>query len=445
MARLDAIVLGAGIVGTSIALHLVKRGMSVALIDRGAPGRGTSYGTTGVIETGAPLPLPFPRSFSVLMRLAFKRAPEANYHLASLPKLAPWLFAYRANSTPERRMECALLMRPLFEHALSEHETLMDEAGATRYLRKGGRLNLYRSDRAFAATARERELAAGLDLACRVLDSDAARAIEPALAPVFRYAVHWQGVANVNDPLAVTQAYAARFTVLGGRTLTGDARTLRRAGDRWSVATEEGHLEADQVVVALGPWAPDLMAQFGIRPALGVMRGYHRQFRLRGKAGLGRPVMDMEIGYGLAPMEQGIRLTTGAEFAARDARPTPVQFDRLMPMAKDLFPLGEPIETTPWMGSRLYFADSRPAIGRAPGQPGMWLAFGHAHWGARARACHWQAGCRDDDGQDAFLRSDTLCSRAVCMNWLGLAPAKSGGGRQTPKIGRSRTWAEISG
>ena len=92
-------------------------------------------------------------------------------------------------------------------------------------------------------------------------------------------------------------------------------------------------------------------------------------------------MVDTEVGYCVAPMEQGLRLTTGAEFAARDAPPTPVQFDRLMPAANALFPLGEPLEATPWMGSRPCFADSRPVIGRAPGQPGLWLAFGHAHWG----------------------------------------------------------------
>ena len=80
-------------------------------------------------------------------------------------------------------------------------------------------------------------------------------------------------------------------------------------------------------------------------------------------------------------MEQGIRLTTGAEFARRDAPPTPVQFDRLMPQAAALFPLGAPVEDQPWMGSRPCFADSRPVIGRAPGQSGLWLAVGHAHWG----------------------------------------------------------------
>ena len=83
----------------------------------------------------------------------------------------------------------------------------------------------------------------------------------------------------------------------------------------------------------------------------------------------------------LAPMEQGIRLTTGAEFAARDAPPTPVQFDRLMPKARELFPLGEQVERSPGWARGRALPDSRPVIGRAPGQTGLWLALGHAHWG----------------------------------------------------------------
>ncbi|MCX7296234.1 MAG: FAD-binding oxidoreductase, partial [Hyphomicrobiales bacterium] len=78
---------------------------------------------------------------------------------------------------------------------------------------------------------------------------------------------------------------------------------------------------------------------------------------------------------------QGIRLTTGAEFAARDAAPTPVQFDRLMPHLRELFPLGERADDKTWLGARPCFPDSRPVIGRAPGLKGLWLAIGHAHWG----------------------------------------------------------------
>src|SRR5262249_49155678 len=118
-----------------------------------------------------------------------------------------------------------------------------------------------------------------------------------------------------------------------------------------------------------------------IKLPMAVKRGYHKHFRPRGNAGLTRPVVDAEIGYCLAPMEQGIRLTTGAEFAPRDAEPTPVQFERLMPAAQGLFPLAEPVEAKPWMGSRPCFSASRPAIGPVSGSPGLWLACGHAHWG----------------------------------------------------------------
>ena len=172
MARTDAIVLGAGIVGTSAALHLAKRGLSVALIDRRAPGEETSYGNAGVIEGNTLLPHPFPAGLSALMRVALKRATEANYHLGFLPQIAPWLLAYRANSSIERRMGFAEEMRPLFTRALAEHEALIAEAGASRYLRKNGWLKVYRSEMTLAATARERELATKFDIPHEVLGRD---------------------------------------------------------------------------------------------------------------------------------------------------------------------------------------------------------------------------------------------------------------------------------
>jgi len=381
MARTDAIVLGAGIVGVSVALHLAKRGLAVALLDRGDPGQGTSYGNAGIIEGNTLFPAKFPAGFGRLLRIALKRAPEANYHVTFLARVAPWLLAFRRNSTPERLVETMEAMRPLFSRSVGEHAALMAESDAERYLRRNGWLKLYRSDAGLAGTARERAIAAELGIPLRVLDREEARALEPSLAPVFRHAVFWEQAASVSNPLAVTRAYAARFKALGGVILRGDAMRLHQSAGRWRVETAEGPVDAEATVVALGPWAPDLLQPLGIRLPLGIKRGYHRHFRPRGNAGLARPVLDAETGYCLAPMEQGIRLTTGAEFAARDAVPTPVQFTRVMPAATGLFPLGDPVEERPWMGARPCFADSRPVIGRAPGQGGLWLAYGHGHSG----------------------------------------------------------------
>jgi len=381
VARVDTIVLGAGIVGTSIAVHLAKRGVAVALVDRGGPGEGTSYGNSGIIEGNTLFPPAFPSSFSALLRVALKRAPEANYHLSFLPQVAPWLLAFRAASQPARLIETAHIMRPLMARAVAEHEALSAEAGAAKYFRYTGWLKLYRSDASFAAQARELELAARFGIANVPLDGDAARALEPSLKPAFRHAVHWTGAVSISNPLAVTRAYAALFAALGGLSLTGDARSLHRAEPYWRVDTAAGPLDAGEVVVALGPWTPDLIAPLGIKLPMAVKRGYHRHFRPQGNAGLSRPVLDADNGYVITPMEQGIRVTTGAEFAARDAQPTPVQFDRVLPRARELFPLGDTVEPQPWMGSRPCFADSRPVISRAPNQRGLWLAYGHGHWG----------------------------------------------------------------
>lgn len=381
MARTDAIVLGAGIVGTSVALHLAKRGLSVALVDRHGVGRETSYGNSGVIEGSTILPPAFPSDLGTLARVAFKQASAANYHFSFLPKIAPWLLAFRHYSQPRLIAETARLNRPLFARAVAEHEALMEEAGATGLLRKTGWLKLYRREDALRTMRLEFDLAKDFGLPLDALDPAGAQALEPSLRPVFHHAVFWPKAASISDPLALTRAYAARFTALGGVIVNGDARSLHRSAGRWRVETDEGGLDSTNVVVALGPWAPDVLAPLGLKLPMAVKRGYHRHFRGEGGASLARPVVDVDFGYLITPMQQGIRLTTGTEFAPRDAAATPVQFDRLMPRARTLFPLGERADNDTWMGSRPCFADSRPVIGAAPKLPGVWLGIGHAHWG----------------------------------------------------------------
>ena len=240
MVRTDAIVLGAGIIGTSIALALVKRGLSVALVDRRGPGEGTSYGNTGVIGGAGVYPTAFPRRLSKLLRVALKRAPEANYHFGFLPRISPWLFAYFRASSPQRLEETARLMRPLMARSVAEHEELMLGVERDR-LSAPHRLDLAISHRTrFHWLAPELDLGAELGVHADVLSTDATRALEPNLAPVFRGAVHWPDVASISNPLAVTQRYARRFSALGGIFLNGDAQSLRRSAGAWRIDADGG-------------------------------------------------------------------------------------------------------------------------------------------------------------------------------------------------------------
>jgi len=377
----NVIVLGAGIVGISAALHLQKRGVSTVLVDRQGPGEGTSYGNAGIIEGNTLYPYPFPRSIKALTRVALKLATEANYHAGFLPWIARWLLNVRRATTPEGLENAARTMRPLFENALAEHEAFVEAVGAQRYLRHTGWLRVYRSDNALEKLAKELALADEYGIPYQKLSTEQSLVLEPSLSPVFKHGVLWPKAASYSNPLAVSRAFNAHYLSLGGENAKGDAKTLARANGGWKVTTDDGEVHAEEAVVALGPWSPDILQPLGIDLPLAVKRGYHWHLAAKGNASLSRPVLDAEVGFILGPMEQGIRITTGAEFAHRDAPPTPVQIDRLMPYARNLFPLGEPVEPKPWMGSRPCFWDSRPVIGRAPGQKGLWLDYGHGHSG----------------------------------------------------------------
>ena len=131
----------------------------------------------------------------------------------------------------------------------------------------------------------------------------------------------------------------------------------------------------------MGPWADLVTSRLGYRFPLAVKRGYHMHYETGPGARLNHPILDLERGYMITPMARGIRLTTGAELANRDAPPTPVQLSAVEPIARTLFPLGARIDSSPWMGSRPCTPDMMPIIGPAPRHQGLWFAFGHAHHG----------------------------------------------------------------
>lgn len=378
----DVIVLGAGIVGVSIALHLQQRGRSVTLVDRGEAGRGTSYGNAGLIQREAILPYAFPQDLRTILAYALNHRRDARYHLSALLRLAPALFGFWRNGSPEAVARTARANIPLYERCLLEHTALAQAAGVEAALRRDGWIKCFRTakerDKAFA----EQEQAQHYGVEARALDPAALAEKEPHLSPQLIGALHYAAPYSLANPLALTQAYAALFETRGGTFLKGDARSAAPAADgSWSVATDAGMVTARDAVLALGPWADEVFRPLGYRLPFFVKRGYHMHYRPQGNTVLNHPVRDCEGGYVMAPMAQGIRITTGVEFAPRDAAATPVQLERVEPWARALFPLGERVEPAPWMGCRPCLPDMLPVIGRAPRHRGLWFAFGHAHHG----------------------------------------------------------------
>jgi D-amino-acid dehydrogenase len=231
--KTDALVLGAGIVGVSTALHLAARGRSVVLLDRRGPGEETSYGNAGLIERASVIPYAFPRDWRSLWRYARNNTPDVSYHPRFLPRIAPWLLRYWWHSAPSRLARAAEAMLPLIERCVAEHDALKDEAGISHLFRRSGWIDGMRSEAGLARAVAEAQALAPYGLNHRVLDRKALAALEPSLSRMAG-AVHWLDPVNVSDPGAVTRGYAALFERRGGVLARGDARSLKPSGKGWT-------------------------------------------------------------------------------------------------------------------------------------------------------------------------------------------------------------------
>jgi D-amino-acid dehydrogenase len=376
--KADVLVLGAGMVGVSAALQLQKLGRDVILIDRNErAGEETSYGNAGIIECASVFPLMFPRDIKQIFQYALNRSPNSQYRFSELPDFLPWLVRYFLASSPARALHSAMSEWPLIQRSLVEHEALIAEAGVPELLRRTGWIKLFRSQASLAKAASDAERVKQYGVPSEILDRAAIAAREPSLTGDFAGAVYWPTPGFIADPGALAKAYAALFVRRGGRFVVADARTLTQELGGWRV---DG-ATAREAVVALGPWSDLVFRPLGYSIPLGVKRGYHLHLKPGGNAVLNHPVLDSDLGYLLAPMNGGIRLTTGVEFAHRDAPPRPIQVEKALPRANALFPLGEAIDANPWMGARPCLPDMLPVIGPAPRHPGLWFDFGHQHHG----------------------------------------------------------------
>lgn len=377
----DVIVFGAGIIGVSAALQLQRRGKSVILIDRRSAGEETSYGNAGLIERSSVVPYGFPRSLSKILRYGSNRSTDVHFDWLYLPRIAPWLWRFWKESAPKRLARAADDMWPLIERSVTEHEVLMREAGALSHLRKTGWIEVHRSESALELARKSASSLHGFDLKYDILDKQALKEREPHLSDALAGGIHWLDPATVPDPGALVKAYAQHFVERGGLFLRGDARYLQQVRQHWRASTDTANVEAPEVVVALGPWSGIVFRSLGYNIPLGLKRGYHIHFNPGIDAHLNHPIVDAEGGYVLAPMAKGVRLTTGVEFARPQSPPSPVQLERTEPLARQIFPLKQRIEPTPWMGSRPCLPDMRPVIGRGNRHKGLWFAFGHNHHG----------------------------------------------------------------
>lgn len=381
MAR-QTVVLGAGMVGVSIAWHLQQRGHQVILVDRRQPGRETSFGNAGIIQREAVRPYPFPRDMKTILSVLPNNRVDIRYRPAGMINAASPLLSYWHNSSNRLYKKIVPEYASLIQLCLKTHAPMIEAANAGHLVRREGWLEIYRTPEKLAKRVKEAQEARDLyGVQFDVLNRDALVDKEPNLGADIIGAIHWLDPWTVADPGGLVAAYAEAFTQLGGRILQADVQGLQQQGERWQIDTASERLEADELVVALGPWAGSWLKGLGYHFPTFVKRGYHMHYATQPATKLHYWLMDAEVGYLLAPMNAGVRLTTGAELDRLESPADEQQLGAAEKVARSVFPLGERRDESAWKGARPCLPDMKPVIGPAPKHRGLWLAFGHGHQG----------------------------------------------------------------
>jgi D-amino-acid dehydrogenase len=375
----DVIVLGAGIVGVSTALHLLKRGLTVALVDHQAPGLETSDANGGIIDGSGCPPALFPES--LLSELpAIRRGTSA--HRLDWLSARQWAgpFLRMAMGGAGDRAGLARTLGPLMRQALLEHRALLRLASAERFLRDTGVLDIYRSAAGFDRDSAVLDVARGLGANPEILTAQEVTDLEPALRPIFSCAVLWRDSFSVSDPGLVTKRFADLFGAWGGLVAIGEAADLKREAGGWRLVCDRGLLTAPRVVLCLGPWTGEALGRLGRPLPFAPVRGYRRHYAAPEGNDLAVPVVDVEAGFTLTPTGRGVRLTTGREWTGLNRPASHRSVQRAIEGARELFPLGEPRDQV-MVATHSGLPDGLPVIGAVPGIDGLWINAGHGALG----------------------------------------------------------------
>lgn len=377
--RVGVAIIGAGAVGLCCALRLLREGFAVEIFDHREPGTGASLGNAGIIASSEVLPLSRSATVRRIPRMLLDPRGPLVVRWRYLPHALPWLarFVRAAARAKETSSALTALLRP----AVDSWSELARDQAFENLLEVSGWLRIS-PDRATLERSRsELEWQRALGVNVEILDGNELAELEPNLVLHGRAAAFYPDVGSLRSPLKVMQKLAEGVARAGGSFHRTRIDTIDTSGEDLRLLDEAGaaHRFA-RTVIAAGAWSRTLMKACGANVPLDSERGYHAMLRSP-QATISRPVTLLTPGYTLAQMTEGLRLTTGVEFAGLEAPPTMHRLRHTVRHAATIVPGLETMATSEWLGFRPSTPDSLPVVGQLRTDSRIVAAFGHGHLG----------------------------------------------------------------
>ena len=377
---LHCVVVGAGIVGVSTALFLARSGAQVTLIDRLAPGEGTSHGNAGILAACAMVPVTVPGLISKAPAMLLKKDSPLFMRWSYLPKIAPWLRRYLGNANDKDTQRISEQLAFIVSDSVEQHQDLAGNTEADKWLQPSDYQFAYRTMADFEADHYVWSIRSRLGFEPELVTGDAVREKEPALGPETDVLAVLKNHGHIKSPGLYVKSLAKVFEAMGGSIRRATLQDVTLVdGHVAAIETSEGSIPCDRAVIATGVWSKPLCEKFGLVMPLESERGYHVIFK-NPSVSVTVPTMISSGKFVATPMHDGMRCAGIVELGGLDAGPSKQPIEFLMRQVKQTFPELSYSDTVEWLGHRPAPADSLPFIGEIA-NTGVYTAFGHHHIG----------------------------------------------------------------
>ena len=372
-------IVGAGIQGISNALFLQKKGFSVTIFDRDEPGSpAASYGNAGHFSPYASVPINRPDVLTDVPAMLLSSTGPLALKWNYVPKMLPWFLQFIRNCTTKRMMHTAKNMHQILDLALPAYDELFDEIELGGLVEKKGILYIW-NDQSLKSRELEIKVRDELDVDQQIVTPKEIHDLEPNIKPIYHGGVYYQHGRHARNPKKILLKLYDLFLKKGGKFLKMNIKDINFNDEKPVIKAETQSFLFDKIVIACGSFSKKLTDNLDEKIPLDTERGYHVHFKDCDHL-LSRPVIFQNRGFGITPMEQGLRVVGTVEFGGLDNPLSKSRVKNLIDNAK--YMMGDlPEHEDEWLGFRPTLPDYLPVIGPSKKHKNVFYCFGHHHLG----------------------------------------------------------------
>ncbi len=372
-------IVGAGIQGVCIGLQLLKKNIPATIFDPKDPGSMASYGNAGHFSPYAILQLNRPDVLYDIPKMLFSSYGPLALKWNYVPKMIPWFLVYLKNCNKKSMMHTAKYMHQILNLSLDAYDEIFQEFDISNLVEKKGIIYVWTNKN---MKSRELEIKVRNDFGVKqkLLTTREILDLEPNLKPVFDGGAYYDYAYHAKDPGGIVKKIFELFIERGGKYIKENVQKVEQSTNNETIIkTENNDYKFEKSVIACGAFSKKFTDQLDEKIPLDTERGYHVHFKGMENL-LKRPVIFLDRGFGLTPMNQGLRAVGTVELGGLKNPLSKKRIDYIVKCAKELLPQLKEHEDE-WLGFRPTLPDFLPVIGPSKNNKNIVYAFGHQHLG----------------------------------------------------------------